>query len=57
MVLFLFLSTTLLFETEFDYGNTMQYIDYWLGDCILIGSAYNIQLIGIEPFLGLVTFK
>ena len=42
MVLFLFLSTILYFETIFDYDDTIQDIDNWLVDSILIGSAYKI---------------
>ena len=55
MVLFLFLSTILYFETIFDYDNTMQDIDNCLGDSILVGSEY--KMMGVEPLLGLVTFK
>ena len=47
MVLFSFLSNILYFETRFDYENNMQDINNWLGDSILVGSAYN--MIGVEP--------
>ena len=47
MVLFSFLSTILYFETRFDYEDTMQDIDNWLGDSILIGSVYKMILTGV----------
>ena len=49
------LSTILYFETIFDYDDTMNDINNRLGDSILVGSAY--KMIGVEPLLGLVTFK
>ena len=55
VVLFLFLLTILYFETRFDYEDNMQDINNWLGYSILVCSAYKI--IGVEPFLGLVTFN
>ena len=55
MMFFSFLSTILYLETSFDYDDTMQDIDNWLGDSILVGSAY--KMIGVEPLLGLVTFN
>ena len=55
MVLFSFLSTIFCFETRFDYGNTMQDIDKWLGDYRLVGSAYN--MIGVEPIFRFSYFQ
>ena len=46
MVLLLFISTILYFETSFDYDDTMQDIDNWFGYSILVGSAY--KMIGVE---------
>ena len=44
MVLFSFLLTILYFETRFDYDDNMQDIYNWLGDSILIGSAYKMTI-------------
>ena len=55
MVLFLIISTILSFETRFGIHNTMQYIDNWLGDSILVGSAYKI--IWVEPLFRLSYFQ
>ena len=41
---FSFLSNILYFETIFDYDNTMQDINNWLGYSLLIGSAYKILI-------------
>ena len=45
MVMFLCLSTILYFENIFDYDDTMQDINNWLGDSILIGLAYKIIVV------------
>ena len=55
MVLFSFLSTILYFETIFDYDNTMQDIDNWLVDSILVGSSY--KMVGIEPLFRFSYFQ
>ena len=44
MVLFLFISTILYFETRFYYDDTMQDINNWLVDSILIGSSYKVTI-------------
>ena len=55
MMFFSFLSTILYLETSFDYDDTMQDIDNWLGDSILIGPAYN--MIGVEPLFRFSYFQ
>ena len=45
MVMFLCLSTILYFENIFDYDDTMQDINNWLGDSILIGLAYKMIVV------------
>ena len=55
MVVFLFLSTVLYFNTIFDYDITMQYINNCLGDSILVGSAYNMM--GVEPIFSFTYFQ
>ena len=54
-MLFSFPSTILYFKTVFDYDATMQDIDNWLVDSILVGSAYN--MIGLEPLFGFIYFQ
>ena len=44
MALLLFLSTIIYLETIFDYDDTMQDINNWVGDSILIGYAYNMTV-------------
>ena len=55
MVLFLFLSTSIYLDTRFDYDDTMQDIDKWLGDSILVGSAY--KMIQVEPLFRFSYFQ
>ena len=44
MELLLFLSTIIYLETIFDYDDTMQDINNWVGDSILIGYAYKMTV-------------
>ena len=54
MVLFSFLSAIICFNTIFDYEDTMQDIDNWLGDYILVGSTYDMR--GVEPVFRFIYF-
>ena len=57
MVLFSFLSTILYFDTRFDYDDTMQDIDNWLGYSILIDSAYDMTVDRGRTYFRFICFQ
>ena len=57
MELLLFLSTIIYLETIFDYDDTMQDINNWVGDSILIGYAYKMTFDRGRTYFRFICFQ